>query len=982
MGPAVRPRHEDPPAVADSRARTVLPAKIRMPRVSGLARERLTGRLAEVWQHGLCILVAPAGSGKTTLLGQFAAAHSPDPVAWYRAEASDSDPVTMLGHLEAAWRTSVGDVAGPWHTVEDAAAAIEGLPSASTLLAIDDLHALTGTPAERALERLLDYLPERVAVIAATRSLPRFNISRRRVSGTLLEIGADELRFRSWEVERLFRDIYAEPLRPEDLAELARRTEGWAAGLQLFHLSTRGKPADERHRAVAALASRSRLVREYLARNVLEGLDDEVRHFLLRTAVLGRLNGPLCDELLGRRGSDLILAELERQQLFTFALEDDGWYRFHEVLRSHAEATFVDEVGEEAARSHHRRAGALLEGAGAFVEALQAYCRAGDWEAAGRLLGLAGEELASGPAPWVDLLPEAMLQHDPRIMLAAARRHRAEGRTSAALDSYRQAEIGFGHQRAADVCRQERLTLAAWTQSAVPPSNDWAGLLRQATIRDPAGIAEQGAALPAPYGPFVSGMATMLYGRFGVAATQLETVAGGEGSPVLRASARLAAAVCRHLEAPGGDSAALEAAVDDAERAGLPWLAVVGRAAAPLAGPDAGLPVVATADGDADWGGGLADLFAGWAGLHRGDAPVAELDAARASFRRLGSPVLEGWAAALHALARARSGAPEAEQEASRADQLVRGSGGHGARAFTLLALQQADPSRADRYAAVRDAVARDFGFALPLGPSDGESVRPRTTSAPAAKGAPAPLVVTCFGTFSVVVEGQAVDLNGTKPRVRSLLRLLALNAGHAVHREAIVDALWPEADAETGTRNLQVAISALRQVLEPGVARGESSLLARDGDAYMLVVPAGGEVDVQTFRDLVDAGQAEARGGNDDLAIVALRRALDLHGGELLPAEGPAEWLLAERDHLRSAAIQAAFSLAELHARRGELVAAAFACERGLRLDQYRDGLWRMLIDLYERGGESAAAARAKDQYAAVLTELGVRDSSFAGLD
>src|SRR5439155_1226173 len=83
--------------------------------------------------------------------------------------------------------------------------------------------------------------PPSITFVMGTRALPGFNLSRLRVSGSLLEIGSEDLRFRSWEVEHLFRDFYREPLPPEELAELARRTEGWAAGLQLFHLATRSR---------------------------------------------------------------------------------------------------------------------------------------------------------------------------------------------------------------------------------------------------------------------------------------------------------------------------------------------------------------------------------------------------------------------------------------------------------------------------------------------------------------------------------------------------------------------------------------------------------------------------------------------------------------------------------------------------------------------------------------------------------------------
>src|SRR5205807_5764809 len=201
-----------------------------------------------------------------------------------------------------------------------------------------------------------------------SRAVPGFNLSRLRVSGALLEIGSEDLRFRSWEVERLFRDFYQEPLPPEELAELARRTEGWAAGLQLFHLATRGKPAQERRRILSALGSRSRLTREYLTRNGLGQLPTDLRWFLVRTCVMTRLTGPLCDAFLERSGSQQLLQELERRQIFTTATDDRGGYRYHEVLRSHLEQVLMEELGELQTRASYRRAGMLLEEHGAFAE--------------------------------------------------------------------------------------------------------------------------------------------------------------------------------------------------------------------------------------------------------------------------------------------------------------------------------------------------------------------------------------------------------------------------------------------------------------------------------------------------------------------------------------------------------------------------------------------------------------------------------------
>src|SRR5207302_1910994 len=147
------------------------------------------------------------------------------PLAWYQAESGD-DVEKVLRHLRIALQAALGPLPGPWTTVEEAAVALESRGDIPAVLVIDDLHALGGSDVEPLLERLLDYLPATLSVLAASRTTPALNLSRLRVAGGLLELGAGDLRFRSWEVEHLFRDFYGEPLPPEDLARLARSTEG------------------------------------------------------------------------------------------------------------------------------------------------------------------------------------------------------------------------------------------------------------------------------------------------------------------------------------------------------------------------------------------------------------------------------------------------------------------------------------------------------------------------------------------------------------------------------------------------------------------------------------------------------------------------------------------------------------------------------------------------------------------------------------
>jgi DNA-binding SARP family transcriptional activator len=202
---------------------------------------------------------------------------------------------------------------------------------------------------------------------------------------------------------------------------------------------------------------------------------------------------------------------------------------------------------------------------------------------------------------------------------------------------------------------------------------------------------------------------------------------------------------------------------------------------------------------------------------------------------------------------------------------------------------------------------------------------------------------------------------------------VLALHAGRPVHKDRLVDWLWPgEGDSKVGTRNLQVAVSSLRQLLEPGVARGAAAVVVRDADTYRLQV-APGAVDLVEFDDQIALGRHAAAAGDVPAADAALARALDLYRGELLADEGAAEWVTAERDRLRLAAADAAQLRAELLLEEGRAAEAATEADRGLRIDQYRDALWRLLVAAAEAAGDRAAARRHQERYDAVLRDLGV---------
>jgi DNA-binding SARP family transcriptional activator len=956
--------------------------------------------LETIWHARLGVVVAPAGSGKTTVLSGFAASAGV-PVAWYRAETWDTDERAMLRHLEASLAAALPGLRGAWDSVEDAAAALETWTGGRALLVVDDAHTLEATPAEQALGRLVEYAPTWLAIAIGSRVTPGFNLTRLRVSGDLLEIGPDELRFRAWEVERLFRDFYRDPVPPADLAVLARRTEGWAAGLQLFHLATRGKSADERRRILTGAGTRSRLVREYLTWNVMADLPDELREFLVETCVLGRLDGALCDRLLERRGSGALLDELFRRQIFTVEIEGaDGSYRYHEVLRSHLARLLVERVGEDAARERYGRAAALLEEAGASAEALGAYCRAEDWAAVRRLLGGAGERLAGSPSTWLESLPAAVVRHEPWLELAAARRARAEGRWADAVDGYGRAEAGFGPSAIALVCHRERLAVRAWLDPVAPAPADWTRVLRAGLVREPLVAAREVARDPDVPATLCRGLLLLAGGE--VAAARRELVEAGDDptlDPVLGSAARLAGGVAAVLAGDPVGAAEIDDAVEAADRAGASWLARLARAASRLDAPERAVgdaDMAAAFPPDDPWGTALAALARAWSPDPDADATAAaerRADAAAgaaAAFRRLGSGVLEAWARTLHGLGGTESGGPDAREAAVAAESFARATGVSGARLVAYRAMALADPARSAEFEQLADAVSRDTGLRRP--PAAGEAGRPAPASTPIRQtagsarrddvGPPAPLFapapsvlhgvlrIRTLGGFGIEVGGVPVALDRIKPRPRALLRLLASTGGQPVHREVIAEALWPEADGPAGGRGLHVAISNLRGFLGEALGPEGARMIARDGEAYRLAVPPE-VLDVGCFERAAADGRAARAIGESPVA--AFERALEAYGGDLLPEDGPAEWVVERRERLRAEVVEVARGLAEAALLADDPATAIRACRIGLGHDRYHDPLWRLLIEARDRAGDVGAASRDRREYQGMLAALGL---------
>ena len=224
-----------------------------------------------------------------------------------------------------------------------------------------------------------------------------------------------------------------------------------------------------------------------------------------------------------------------------------------------------------------------------------------------------------------------------------------------------------------------------------------------------------------------------------------------------------------------------------------------------------------------------------------------------------------------------------------------------------------------------------------------------------------------CLGGFSLAAAGVELPWRELRPRVRALLMLLAMNHGRQLHREQLVDALWPDATLASGIRSLQVAVSSIRQCLRRGGNHRGCPPPARRrvrAAAPGRVGPAG---------RLRAAGPRGRAGAGNRRPCGSRLAALDRYAGDLLPEVGPAEWVVEERNRLRLLAASVGSAAARDALAAGELRTALDAARRSVALDPYHDSSWQLVVEINERLGDQSAAAVARREQARVWADLGL---------
>ncbi|HEY6788333.1 MAG TPA: LuxR C-terminal-related transcriptional regulator [Trebonia sp.] len=398
-------------------------------RPGSVLRRDTQDRLSESLAAKLVLVIAPAGWGKTSLLRDWWVASDSSGRAWLSVQAAHNDParfwsdvIETIGTASPGFGTDLATVAWPAQTVVDPLISeLSRMPGRVTLV-LDDFHVITNPDVLECFASLVEHLPPSLGLVVAARSDPPMPLARLRVRGEMAEIRPDVLAFSDDEASQLLTGTLDLALSPEHVHALRDRTEGWAAGLYLAGLALRERHAADPGEFVRAFTGDDRHIADYLATEVLATLPPAISSFLLRTCVLGRLCGSLCDAVTGSSGSQGVLEEIERTQLFVVPLDNARhWYRYHPLF---AEALLaeLDRAEPGLAALLHRRASAWHHQHGSVTDAISHAIAAGDLPDAAELIAAHWDTvLEDGQIhvlrTWLGQLPPEMVANDARMCL-------------------------------------------------------------------------------------------------------------------------------------------------------------------------------------------------------------------------------------------------------------------------------------------------------------------------------------------------------------------------------------------------------------------------------------------------------------------------------------------------------------------------------------------------------------------------------------
>jgi ATP/maltotriose-dependent transcriptional regulator MalT/DNA-binding SARP family transcriptional activator len=451
----------------DARLSFFLRTKLLPPRPAPeiLARTRLIDRLQINLTLPVTLITANAGSGKTTLVADFLRQQT-NPYVWYQLDRTDADAATFLGYLAYGIQQRVPEFGETVFAYLQQSQELAQQPARAAdvllnevlevveqplIIVLDDYHHLGNeTQVHTVLDRLIAYLPETIHLVIISRETPPLTLARLRSQNAIGFIERDDLLFTNEEIQELFRKVFGLALTTEQLREYGERTHGWITALQLVRQVAHRQrlSAADRNQSdpLTVLRHSERDIFEYFAEEVFAQETAEIQQFLMRIALLERIDMETCARLFPSARAATVLPALVRGNVFmTVASDRSGEeYRLHPLFQSFLRRRLRAEIGLAGVSAEHARYAHYFAEIGAWEAAVAHLIDAEDFERAADIIAQYGEVWIAAAklgllASLAEQLPAGALEKHPRALSYRAEVARLRGDFESAQNLFQRA---------------------------------------------------------------------------------------------------------------------------------------------------------------------------------------------------------------------------------------------------------------------------------------------------------------------------------------------------------------------------------------------------------------------------------------------------------------------------------------------------------------------------------------------------------------
>lgn len=354
-----------------------------------VTRDRLYRLLDLGSRRPLTAVVAPPGYGKTTLVSGWAQSTGRQ-VVWLTASAEIQHPTRFASYLRAAFLaanlsfqisgTDEPDTIEYHEWLRYVLSLLDHLTEPITLV-IDNFQLITSPDVLEQILLLIANLPDTAHIVLLSSAPLAIQFSRMRLHDELAEVTATDLTFSRAESDEFLHKFGVRNLSEDQLGWIYERSHGWIAGIQLAALLINTNRDETLRRSEIQLHGYARLINDYLAQEVVQGLSTDLRSFLLRTSMLRQFNADVCDAALSTSKSAQLIAEALRQLLFITTHQEMGkWFSYHSLFAGALEQLAGEEIPEQELRAINRRAAGWFRDRNYLDDAAYHGLQSGDWE--------------------------------------------------------------------------------------------------------------------------------------------------------------------------------------------------------------------------------------------------------------------------------------------------------------------------------------------------------------------------------------------------------------------------------------------------------------------------------------------------------------------------------------------------------------------------------------------------------------------------